>query len=204
MYESDEEQVEALRKWWDENGKSVIVGLVIGVTAVVSWIAWKDYRVEHSREASSLYGQIIAKVDRDQPYAEKINKMIQDDYADTPYAALAALHLAKAKVGDASYDEAVKYLQRTLDTAGSDEVRHVARLRLARVLKEQGEIDKALELIESVAPEKFAGLYSELLGDLYMAKNMKDKAAFAYEQAVVAGAVKEDWVQMKLDSLGSK
>ena len=34
IYQTEDEQVEALKKWWEENGKSVIFGLCIGVVAI--------------------------------------------------------------------------------------------------------------------------------------------------------------------------
>ena len=39
---TEEEQVEALKSWWKENGKSLIMGVVIAVAAVFGWRGWNQ------------------------------------------------------------------------------------------------------------------------------------------------------------------
>ncbi len=51
VYRTDEEQVEALRKWWLENGKSVIAGIVIGFSAIFGWRAWQDHTIVQAEAA---------------------------------------------------------------------------------------------------------------------------------------------------------
>ena len=37
VYETEEQQVEAVKKWWKENGVSLIVGVVMGLSAIAGW-----------------------------------------------------------------------------------------------------------------------------------------------------------------------
>ena len=41
-YRTEEEQVEALRRWWDENGRSTIAAIVIALSVGFGWQAWKS------------------------------------------------------------------------------------------------------------------------------------------------------------------
>ena len=39
-YQTDEEKVEAIRKWWRENGTAVVAGLVLGLAGLIGWQYW--------------------------------------------------------------------------------------------------------------------------------------------------------------------
>ncbi|MFA9420782.1 MAG: YfgM family protein, partial [Gammaproteobacteria bacterium] len=52
--ETDEEQVEKLRKWWEENGRAVITGLVLGVVGLFGYRYWVDQQ-EATAEAASVH-----------------------------------------------------------------------------------------------------------------------------------------------------
>ena len=51
-YLTDEEQVAKLKSWWDENGVSVIVTLVLVVAGVVGWRWYESYGVLSVTESS--------------------------------------------------------------------------------------------------------------------------------------------------------
>ena len=201
MHDTEEEQIEAMKKWWEENGKSVIFGLCIGVVAIVGWNVWSSHKVEQGQEASSLYTKLSQNVDTDIAYAETLNATIQDDFSSTVYAQLSEMKLAKVKLASKDQAAAIAHLQKVVGSA-TGEMQHVAKLRLARLLRDKGELDQAMTLVEGNQDGAFSGLYAEIQGDLYVAKGDTEKAAAAYQKAIVAGAAKEDWVQMKLDALG--
>ena len=201
MHDTEEEQIEAMKKWWEENGKSVIFGLCIGVVAIVGWNVWSSHKVEQGQEASSLYTKLSQNVDTDLAYAETLNATIQDDFSSTVYAQLSEMKLAKVKLASKDQAAAIAHLQKVVGSA-TGEMQHVAKLRLARLLRDKGELDQAMTLVEGYQDGAFSGLYAEIQGDLYVAKGDTEKAAAAYQKAIVAGAAKEDWVQMKLDALG--
>ena len=58
-YETEEQQVEALKAWWAENGKSVMLGVGIGVAAIGGWQFWGKHKESQAREASDGYEQTI-------------------------------------------------------------------------------------------------------------------------------------------------
>ena len=45
-FRTEEEQVEAIKRWWQENGKSTVLGVAIAMAAVFGWRGWNDYQRE--------------------------------------------------------------------------------------------------------------------------------------------------------------
>ena len=96
-YETEEQQVAALKKWWKENSSTLIIGLLIGVSALYGWRYYAEQNNVHAVQASDLYMQIAQSVTL-QTIDDKtldINNKLINDYSDTPYAALSSLALAK-------------------------------------------------------------------------------------------------------------
>ena len=92
----DDEQLEALKKWWTENGTSVIVGIVLGIGALVGWKGWNSYQTNKAETASSHYNAISTAMTDESSEALLENvTSLQQEYSSTPYAALASLALAK-------------------------------------------------------------------------------------------------------------
>ncbi|MBT5230956.1 MAG: tetratricopeptide repeat protein, partial [Methylococcales bacterium] len=114
MHDTEEEQIEAMKKWWEENGKSVIFGLCIGVVAIVGWNVWSSHKVEQGQEASSLYTKLSQNVDTDIAYAETLNATIQDDFSSTVYAQLSEMKLAKVKLASKDQAAAIAHLQKVV------------------------------------------------------------------------------------------
>jgi len=89
--------------------------------------------------------------------------------------------------------------------AEQENIRQLARLRLARVLREQGETAQALDVLAGPFPEAFEAAVEELRGDLYLAQGERDQAREAYRKALAApaGGGDRDLLQMKFNELRS-
>jgi predicted negative regulator of RcsB-dependent stress response len=37
VYTTEDQQVEALKRWWKENAKSILLGVALGLAAVFGW-----------------------------------------------------------------------------------------------------------------------------------------------------------------------
>ena len=59
---TDDERVEDLKKWWKENGASIIVGIALGVMAIFGWRYWNSYRDAQAETASRAYDAFIEKI----------------------------------------------------------------------------------------------------------------------------------------------
>lgn len=180
---SEEEQVERLKEWWKKNGTSVIVGVAIGVSAIVGVNYWRDYTRAQSEGASALYMQLLSIEGAD---SKQLGSELMSDYSDTPYAELAALYLAKINYEAGDMDGAESMLRWAMDNARLASNQHAARLRLARVYLDTGRTAEAEQLAGAERYDGFESEYKELMGDIAMLKGDADKARSNYEEALSA------------------
>jgi predicted negative regulator of RcsB-dependent stress response len=206
-YRTDEEQVEHLKRWWDENGKSIIGGIAIGLIAIFGWRGWQDHLVKQGEIASDLYEHMVIDIGKNkESHVGEVAQQLSEDYKSTPYSTFAALLQAREAVVKNDIDTAKTHLQWVLDNTDSDEFRHLARLRLSRLLLEEGDKEFALSLIENVDAGKFASSYHELRGDILLQQGDSMAAQDAYTQALsTQNSIRgnQSVVQMKLDDLGA-
>lgn len=201
----EEEQLETLKKWWAEYRVPVIAGLVIGFGVLFGSRAWIGYQNNLAMSASTEFGQLQRELAQGNSDAVlKRGDHILESYAGTPYAALAALAIAKLKVDQDELAEARRRLQWVIDNAAQREFVHVARLRLARVLLAAGSAEQALTLVSNIETADFAPSYAEVKGDIYAELGRRDEARAAYRAALdgLGSAAGARLVQMKLDDLG--
>ncbi len=204
-YETDEETLDALKKWWKENGKSVIGGLVVGVAAIVGFNQWNDYNATQSQSASGLYQIMLDSnsSDKSDEFFASGTELVLD-YASTPYASLASLVMAKKLIDDKKYDDAIKKLNWLLSNSSDDGIKHVARIRLARLLISENKIAEALKLVKDQQSVSFKSDYSELRGDVYVAKKEFSLAQEAYKSALasnIKNKEKREYIEMKLHDI---
>ena len=184
---SEKEQIELMREWWKENGTFVIAGIVLGVGGILGFNFWKSSQLETQLAASVQYEALTEDVadNRVEP-AEAIAASIQADYAATIYADQARLAMAKLYMDQGRDDDAAQQLQALLDAGNSDELRKVARLRLAKINLYQGKPEAVLTLLEGFAESGFAARYSEAIGDAHVALGNYAEAEAAYSTAMNA------------------
>lgn len=201
IYETEEEQVEALKRWWKENGRSTMTGVIVGIVIIVGWNIWQDYKHNQSLQASALYAQLLsAQNDGNLESAEKIAERIRGQFGGTAYSAYAGLFDAKIKVQRGDLDAAKQSFEAVIKSA-EDEIAHVARLGVIRILLAKGEYEQGLQMIaEANYGDGFAGAYDELKGDLYVALDRLGEARTAYQSAVRSGH-KSPLLQFKLDDI---
>jgi len=203
IYETEEEQLEAFKRWWKENGQSTIVGLVMGIAIILGWNYWQDHKKAQAGQASALYGQLIqAEAADKKDSAEKLAERLQEHYPKTEYAAYGGLVLAKIKVQQGDVPKAQAIL--TGIAAGSNrELSNIAKIRQVRLMLAGGQYEQGLKLINDVDPatsSSFSGNYDELVGDLYVALDRLDEARSSYQKALENG-YKSPLLSLKIDDL---
>ncbi len=202
MDQTEEEQLERLKEWWSKNGKFVIAGLVIGLATVIGLRMWTDTRNSEAEAASQQYEQLLGLVEQgDSAQAEQIAGTLLTEYSSTPYASLAKLMLARLKVEQGDLVAAATFLRQVMDNAKQEEIRQLARLRLARVLLADGKADEALSVVEGADSAVIQADSEIIKGDIYLAQGKRAEARAAYERAMVLGAENQRLLQMKLDDL---
>jgi len=205
VYRTEEEQVEALKDWWKENGRSVIIGAVLALVAVFGWRYWQESTRAQAEDASALYQTLLQRLDEGEGReVVEIARRIIAEHASTPYAALASLSLAQQAVDQNDLDGAGAHLRWVMQNAKVDEVRKLAQVRLARVLLAQGRSDDALQQLSGLGSGNFTALAEEVKGDIYLAQGRRADALRAYQAALAAAVdvpAKQQVLRMKVDDL---
>lgn len=208
-YNTDEEQVEALKNWWDENGNQLMIGAAIVLAGVFGFQTWQNSVRETGESASAIYedmrGAITGQAelsDSQVTTARYLADSLMADYDSSVYAKFAAMQMAKLAVEQGNLDDAERDLQWVLD-AGGGSVEPLARLRLARIVLDKGEAERALSLLEKADEGEYISSYGEIRGDIYAQLERPTEARQAYQAAL--DALGEDGfnpiIQMKLDDI---
>jgi len=206
-YETEEQQIEALKKWWKENSTSLVVGLLVGVSALFGWRYYGDQQNVHALQASDMYMQVMQSVAlnaADDKTIDISNALI-NDYSDTPYAALAAMVLAKSEYEKGNADGATAQLEIAIKVSNEDTTKQIANLRLVSVYIEQEKYDEAAASLNMSHSSVYDAKYEELKGDLYAAKGDTEQARMAYDKAIalLGTDASRKWLLLKRQGLGS-
>ncbi|HZF17786.1 MAG TPA: tetratricopeptide repeat protein [Steroidobacteraceae bacterium] len=205
VYKSEKEQWEDVKRWFRENGAWIVAGVVLGAGGLYGYRYWQAREDSQSIEAHVHYGNVLNAL-----YAGKKDEalkeiaLLDDEYGRTPYADQARLRLAAWFVDSGKLSDAVAPLTRIMDESRDDGLRLVARLRLARVLAEQGKPDEALRLIDGAGPSAFDPRFEETRGDILIVKGDRAGALAAYERAAastVPAIVNDELLKLKIADL---
>ncbi len=203
VYETEEEQVESIKKWWKENGTSAIAGLVIGLGGIFGWQTWNQQIDAKGEQGSVAFEQMMqAVVADDLASSSKQAELLRIEYESTAYADFAALVQAKLKLEQGDSAAARAQLDWVMKHAEDPGIEQIARLRLARILLSDGDHTTATSLLTNIKPA-FAGEFAELRGDIAAASNDFDSARKAYQEAIELEAGNRMIIEMKMDDLGS-
>lgn len=203
IYDTEEEQLEAVKRWWKENSQSTIIGLSLGVAIVLGVNFWQEHNKSQAEQASALYSQLLQAANTDKKDSvEKLAERLQQQYPKTEYAAYGGLILAKLKVQQGDVANAKTLLQ-TIAKGPNKELGNIAKIRQVRLMLASGEFQQGLQLINEVDPassSSFSGNYDELVGDLYVALDRLDLARSSYQKAL-EGGYKSPLLKFKIDDL---
>ncbi len=203
-FETEEQQLEAIKKWWKENSNMIIGGIAVGVSAIFGWQYYQDKTIVHTNNASVLYEQVVGNVENLAIVNEQMARVntLQAEYADTPYAGLGGLLLAKQQMASSEFVKAQKQLEWVAANARQDEVKSLAKVRLARLLSNTQQVDRALAILNEPFPTSFNAIVFELKGDVLILKGEMAQAKSAYQQAMAASESPSRWLQYKIDDIG--
>lgn len=205
---SEDEELAAIKDWWQRNGKPLVTGGALALAVVFGWQAWQKYQTNQSQGASIVYQQLLetALNPSGKPDAGKVAELankLKSDFGGTHYAQYGSLFVAKVAVESGKLDDAAAELKAIVDKPADPTLGELARQRLARVLAAQDKVDDALKLLEGDATKAFLASREELKGDLLVQLGRADDAHAAYEKA--KAALSDDaavgGLQMKLDDL---
>jgi len=199
---SEKEQIEQIRSWWSEYGGYVIVGIAAGALLLFGVNYYKNSKLAEQLEASALYESLTTHVvDGNLERAEVVADQLGTTFADTTYSAQAKLAIARLYMDNNRDQDAADALNRLLDGAASEELKQVARVRLARILLYQDKPQEVVDLLDGRDSPAFAAVYGEALGDAYHALGRIADAQAAYQAVLLdplsQGTVNQQLVQWK-------
>ncbi|MEY2631820.1 MAG: hypothetical protein RIR00_474 [Pseudomonadota bacterium] len=210
----EQEQIDNLKAWWKLYGNLVTSALLAVAVAAAGWQGWNWYQRNQAAQASVIFNALQQAV-----YARDTQKIkvtageLAEKFGSTTYAPLGALISARALLDAGDVKTAHTQLSWAV-SHGDNEVRDLARLRLAAVMLDENTPDEALKQLDATPAPAFAARYAEMRGDILAIQGKKAEARQAYKQAVdklTGEAVGNDSrpltpyrdiVQQKLDSLG--
>ena len=203
---ADDEDVAKLKEWWKEYGRTVVVGVVLGLGGIVGWNGWQSYQERRAEEASEIYAQVVEAAGQGR-HADARNRaaLLVAEYPRSGYATLAAFVASASAAAQGEPAEARNRLSWIAENASREGFRDLARIRLARVLLDEKDAEAALDTLGKVGSDAFDAVAGELRGDIHLARGAADEARDSWrkvldgEAALPSSRVR---VRMKLDDLG--
>jgi predicted negative regulator of RcsB-dependent stress response len=203
-YDTEEQQIQKLKEWWKDNGTPLIVGAVLGLSGFGGWKYWQAEQVAYQAGASDLFSQVsdILQAEEQNGLSDSLNA-VKTQYPNSTYAIFSALHLAKLAVDEKELDKAAQELKWVVENHSGNDLVSIAKIRLARVLIEQGQAEQALTYINIDADSGYSALANLVKGDALLALNKKAEALEAYKLANLDKKIvsRHPTLQFKIDAL---
>jgi len=200
---TEEQQVEEIKKWWKENGSSVVTGALFGLALVFGWRSWNEWREGNSEAASALYQQVIA-AKADATLVQAIGGRLIEEYPDSVYAFLGAFAQAATLLEKGDTGGGQGRLEWAVLHAPDANLKALAQLRLARLLLDQGDLARAQTLAETAANNGFPAESAELRGDIFLRQGDRNAARRLYQESLKklpGNSQRTASLQMKIDDL---
>ncbi|MCG7534419.1 tetratricopeptide repeat protein [Pseudoalteromonas sp. OOF1S-7] len=197
IYSTEEQQAEAIKRFFRENGTSLIIGAVLGLGGLYGWKAYNQHQIDTAEAGSEAYNQLVDSGD----VLTKSDDFLANN-GESSYAVLAAFVAAKEAVEQGKLDVAQEKLTFAANTVKTPELKATAYLRLARVQAAREDYSAALATLGNPMPQSFVAQVAEVKGDILLAQGKKDAARDEYQKAVTAGGSDNNpLLQIKLDDL---
>jgi len=209
---TEEEQVEALKNWWKENGKSLLLGIALALAIVFGWNGWQNNQRVTAENAGVVYQNLVQAVaiasaptatDEQRKTAAHLADTLKQDYDGSAYARFGALLAARLAADSGDLDAALQEFDWVLSQKPDAVMEVVTSMRKARVLGAKGEADAAIAVLNGLSADSFKVSVEELKGDLYLQMNQPEEARTAYQSALnaVTQQGSRPILNMKLDNL---
>ncbi|OZI13822.1 hypothetical protein CE195_08130 [Sodalis-like symbiont of Philaenus spumarius] len=202
VYRIDNEQRDALRRFFVDNSKALAIGVVLGVSALVGWCYWHKHHNNAMMAASSAWQQVNAGLSGQAAQAQLDAAQQFADANDNNYGALTSMGLARQFAERGDFTAAEKQLQKARGQTHEANLQSLINLRLAHVQLQQKNVDGALKTLDGMKEKGWTALAEDTRGDAQVIKGDQQAARIAYEKALQSGAPPA-LVRMKLNNLSS-
>ena len=203
----EQEQLDALKAFWNKQGNLITWTLILVLGAIAAWNGWQYWQREQAQQAAAMFEELDRSASAGD--AEKAGRVFGDlksRYPRTAYTEQGALVAAKVQADKGQGDAAKATLTWAAESASQEEVKAIARLRLAGLQADAKQYDEALKTLEAVKSDDFAPLAADRRGDVLLAQGKAAEARTAYQAAWAQMSDKVDYrrlIEAKLTSLGA-
>lgn len=202
VYSNENEQTDALRNFFVNNGKALAIGVVIGIAALGGWRYWSSHQDDTAKTVSAQYQQLTSAMQAGKPETLEAVDRFASENSNT-YGALAAMDLAKQYVDAGQLDKAATLLQNGLKDTKDANLQAVINLRLARIQLQQNQADAALKTLDGVKGDGWTAIVADIRGEALLTKGDKQGARDAWSKGVESDAspALKQMMQMKMNNL---
>ena len=203
----EQEQLAALRHFWNRWGGLISWALIVVLTALTAWNGWQLWQRRQAQAASRLFDEISAAVEaQDTARVERELADLQKSYGSTTYGAYGGLLAARALEAASRPQQAQAALAWVSSSAPNDGQKALARLRLAAMQLDDKAYDAALKTLDGSWPPQYAALAADRRGDALLLQGKRDDAVReygrAYQGLTASGDGYRRMVGIKLNALG--
>jgi predicted negative regulator of RcsB-dependent stress response len=202
----EHEQSERVKQWLLKNGSNIFTAVLLLVAAIAGWQWWQNKQQSQTQEAGIQYQTFVAAVEKaDLKKAQVLGDAVMENYANTDYAFLAALRLAKLQADSGHFDKAMTALDKAGTVTKNPQHIELVALRKAQLWLAQGKFEQAGKSADAIKGAYYPASLSEIKGDI--AKQRGDNAAAvtlyrATLSKLDADATGRALIEMKLSDAG--
>ncbi len=184
-YLTDEEQAERLKAWWDNNGTSLLIALVVAIAVVVGWRYYQTYTTDRANAASEAFRSYLEARAQAEPVNDYL-ETIDNEHEGSSYHVFTLFYRAADQVQEQDWEEALALLERAIELADERNLKDSARYRAAKVLYELDRLDRCTAQLAEITSPGLRAQVAELSGDVAFAQGDIGTAREAYQAAVDA------------------
>lgn len=203
----EQEQLDALKAFWNQYGNLITWVLIAVLGAYAAWNGWQWYQRDQATKAAAMFDELDRAASAgDAERAGRIAGDLRERFGRTMFALHGSLAAASVQFDKGQADAARTNLSWVVEKAGDEDLRTIARLRLAGLQADAKQYDEALKTLEAAKAEGFEALVADRRGDVLMAQGKPAEARAAYEAAYAAMAptvAYRQLVEAKLTAMGA-
>jgi predicted negative regulator of RcsB-dependent stress response len=203
----EQEQLDALKAFWNKYGNLITGVLIVVFGAFAAWNGWQWYQRDQGLKAGAMFDELDRAVQAgDAERAGRISIDLRERFPRTAFAHQGTLLAAKLQFDKGQFDAARTSLTWVADKGTEEEVRTIARLRLAGVQAEAKQYEEALKTLDAATAPGFEALVADRRGDVFMAQGKSSEARAAYQAAWAAMDDQVPYrrlIEAKLTALGA-
>ncbi|MDG2252688.1 MAG: tetratricopeptide repeat protein [Methylophilaceae bacterium] len=198
-------QIDKYQNLWNTYKRLIAVLVAIIISIYTGFQFYQSSEVKSGEVASQIYQEIIIEnIENTDIIKQKVSEL-KSNHSSTPYASRGAIYLSRSLVNKKMNDEAIEELLWASNNAKEKSIESLALYTLSNLYLIKENLDDSLATANKISSPGYLGLKNDLLGDIYIANNDKEKAILSYEVALKFYLNKSELakvIQTKIDAIG--